>query len=197
MDKELKIAIILFLIFLVFGLASYFNQGSFASPVFLNQFVFVSVALIFLLLNLKSKDALVLWLYLIPCSLSFLLDHFTMGYLAEKFQNNTLLDFTQSSAFSIVFLIGYFGVFTLLTAYFFKLHKKVFITVIQLIILFLTVFFLLFTDNSIDQDLSFHLYLILNIVLINQFNTSNSKGLAVLSYQFLLLFLLEGLEYFL
>ena len=197
MDKELKIAITIFLIFFVFGIASYINQGSFASPVFMNQFVFLGTAILFLILNLKSTDAFLLWLYLIPAILAFLIDHFTMGYLAEKYQNNSLLELTQTATFSMVFLIGYFGTFLYFIIRLFKDHKKVTLFLIQLSLLLTSIVLLLFTQYSIDQDICFHLFLIASILIINRFNTSNSKGLAVLSYQFLLLFLLEGLEYFL
>ncbi len=197
MDKELKIAITIFLIFFVFGIASYLNQGSFASPVFMNQFVFLGTAILFLVINLKVKDVIVLWLYLSSCVMSFLIDHFTMGYLAEKMQNNWLLDLTQSTTFSVLFLVIYFGVFIIISFYFLRIHKKVLAFIVQLILLLITVIFMLFTQNSIDQDVCFHLFLILSILLINRLNINASKGFAVLSYQFLLLFLLESLEYFL
>lgn len=197
MDKELKIAVTIFLIFFVFGLASFINQGSFASPVFLNQFVFLFCAVLFLAFNVNKLDSILLWIYLIPVTLSFLIDHFTMGYLAEKFQNNGLLELTQTDTFSIVFLFGYFGSFLYFSVRTFSLHKRIIILLAQLILLLSTPVLMIFTTFSIDQDMSFHLFLILSIFIINRFNTANSKGFAVLSYQFLLLLLLEGLEYFL
>ena len=195
MDKELKIAVTIFLTFLVFGFASYINLGSFVTPFFINQFVFVLVAVLFYLMNYKAVHAPWLLGYVFICLLSFAVDEFSMGYLAQKYENNNFIHFSRSTAFSITFLILNFGFYIGLSAYLFKFTKVKWLLVLQIALVLFTVLGLFLNDLPFLGSIIFSIYLISFIVAVNRLLPTENKVLSVLTYQFLLYLVLEGLEY--
>ncbi|MBK9592615.1 MAG: hypothetical protein IPO32_14335 [Crocinitomicaceae bacterium] len=56
MERELKIVVLVFLTYLIFGLTSFFQTGSLITPIFLTKVILVILALIFLLMNLKEQN---------------------------------------------------------------------------------------------------------------------------------------------
>ena len=197
MDKELKIAVTIFLVFLVFGIASFFNLGSFATPVFMNQFIFVIVAVSFFIMNLKAPNSWVLAIYIIICFFGLVIDEFSMGYLAEKYKNNVFLELSRSTTFSISFLVVYFGFYVFSTILLFSNTKNKGILFIQLLLIIATIFCLGLNDLPYLSPVLFSLFLLTYIYSVNSLLTRDDKVLSVLSYQYFLFLVLEGLEYFL
>lgn len=195
MDKELKIAVTIFLTFLVFGFASFINLGSFVTPFFINQFVFVLVAILFYLMNYKAIYATWLLGYVFICALGLAIDEFSMGYLAQKYENNDLIYFSRSMSFSIAFLILNFGFYIALSAHLFKFTRLKWLLSVQIALILFTVFGLFLNDLPFLGSIIFSIYLISFIAAVNRLLPSENKVLSVLTYQFLLYLVLEGLEY--
>jgi hypothetical protein len=195
MDKELKIAVTIFLTFIVFGFASFINLGSFVTPFFINQFVFVLVAVLFYLMN--SKAAHWPWLlgYVFICLLSLAIDEFSMGYLAQKYENNAFIHFSRSMVFSITFLILHFGFYIALSSFLFKFTKLKWLLSVQITLILFTVLSLFLNDLPFLGSIVFSIYLISFIVAVNRLLPTENKVFSVLTYQFLLYLVLEGLEY--
>jgi hypothetical protein len=196
MERELKISVSIFLVFFIFGLTSYFNSGSFATPVFMQHFIYVPLAVLFYLMNLKSKHSFILLIYAAVCMLAFLLDEFSQQYLANKMENNVLYDVTQSASFSIIFLIIYFGFFVFQMFYLLNKTKQYVIFSLQIILLVFTIYAISHEDLFFYSGMLFSAHLILYVFAANKFMKSDSKVVSVLSAQFTLLFLLQICQYF-
>ncbi len=196
MERELKISISIFLVFFIFGLTSYFNSGSFATPVFMQHFIYVPLAILFYLLNLKSKQSYILLIYAVVCLFAFLLDEFSQQYLANKFESNYLYELTRSAGFSISFLIVYFGFFVFQMFYLLDKTKQYVVFTLQAILIAFTIYVLSSEELFYYSAISFSAFLILYVFAANKFVKSDSKVVSVLSAQFTLLFLLQICQYF-
>jgi len=196
MERELKISVSIFLVFFIFGLTSYFNSGSFATPVFMQHFIYVPLAVLFYLMNLKSKHSYILLLYAVVCALAFLLDEFSQQYLANKMESNVLYNLTKSTSFSIIFLIVYFGFFVFQMFYLLNKTKHYVVFSVQAILLIITIYALSNEDLFFYSAMTFSGHLLLYVFAANKFMKSDSKVVSVLSAQFTLLFLLQICQYF-
>jgi hypothetical protein len=197
MERELKIVVSIFLIFLVFGLVSLGTSGSFATPVFLQHFVYVPVALLFYLLNIKEKGALNLLLFVPITMFGLLIDDFSITLLSEKYQSNLLYELTTSVEFSWFFLFAYFGFFLYMSYLFYTESKKIWIMSISTLLLLFVILGLFHTNLSGLSGIVFLLFLAFQILTLNRYSTSENKVKKVLSFQFLLIIMLQSLQYFL
>lgn len=196
MDKELKISISIFLVFFIFGLTSFFNSGSFATPIFMQHFILVPLSLIFFFMNTKEKHSILLLIYFLVCVAALIIDEFSQLYLANKFEFNALYDFSKTDGFSIFFLIFYFGFFVSLGIYLWYKNKQLILAILQLALIALGLI-LMFSETRMNYaSYAFTSFLLVFILNSNRFSKEDSKVVNVLSAQFTLLFLLQLCQYF-
>lgn len=196
MDKELKIVVSIFLLFFIYGLGSVYYSGSFVTFYFLNQLVLLVVAILFIIMNWKTPAKFLLLLYAFAQLLLCLIDGFTIGFLASKYQMEFLIPIHESNVLSIVFLIYYFGFFLFLSIYSLRVHQLRVIVLSQAALIASTIIFFYVPDLTWIRDLSFALFVLLFVLGNHRFMKQNSHVLQVVSYQLILLVLLEGFEYF-
>lgn len=197
MDKELKIVVSVFLVFAIYGLTSFFQSGIFATPVFLNQLVLLVVAITFYLLNSKQTQGLILLAYVGVQVYTCLIDGFTVSYLAQKFESNSIIELSDNIIFNIGFILV-FAVFWIFAIYkTWTINKSIVFTLLQLSSLILGLCFFFFFDLHLIGNLLFMFFTILWIWSHNKNQEKEHHVLNVLSYQLLLMVLLEGMEYFL
>ena len=197
MDKELKIVVSIFLIFLIFGLVSLSTSGTFATPVFLKHFLYLPLAILFYGINFKQKQSWLLLVYIPITLLSLLIDDFSVGLITEKYHTNWLFELTSTQAFSLIFIIGYFGFFFLISYLFFLSYKKAEMLIASIILLIAVISCLFISEYVIASGPLFLLFLGIQIFSLNRFSTKESTAQKVLSYQFLLIILMQSMEYFL
>jgi hypothetical protein len=195
MDKELKIVISIFLVYFIFGIGSFFNSGSFTTPIFLNQLTLVAVAAAFFVMNIRLKHSILLCIFFIIQLISTFIDGFSANYLAQKFDLPIILRINESISFAIFYLIIYFGFFIFITLYLYRFSKVKWGVFSQLLLIAITLLLFSIEGYSWLRDIFFFIYLLNFYTVVNRFLKKNNQLLAVLSYQFLLLFLLESLEY--
>lgn len=195
MDKELKIVVSIFLVYFIFGLGSFFNSGSFITPIFLNQLTLLIVAAAFFFMNLKLKHSIILCTYLIIEILSTFIDGFSANYLAQKMNLPFILKINQSFSFAIFYLFIFFGFFIFITLYLYRFSRMKWVLISQLLLIATTLFLFSIDGYSWLRDTFFFVFLLGFYLVVNRFLKENNQLLSLMSYQFLLLFLLESLEY--
>ena len=197
MDRELKISIAVFLTFLIYGLTSFFQSGIFAVPVFLNQLVLLFLAILFYALNIRLKASIVLLIFVFIQLYACLVDGFTVSFLAQKFSSNLLIELSENLYLNIGFIVVYFSFWYTMIFMTGAIHKKIGLLLLQMIFLTATVLLFFFPEWSLLRDAVFLIFGLLFIYGINQSTEDKYKVFSVLTYQILLLILLESMEYFL
>ncbi|UKN02573.1 hypothetical protein K6119_03485 [Paracrocinitomix mangrovi] len=195
MDRELKIVSSIFLTFLIFGIMSLFQQGGFVTPFFLKHLVLLIVSVIFYALNTKVAYSWVLLLF-VPVQLVFcLIDPFTVGFLIQKFELSWLQTIHDAIWLKWIFILAYFGfLLAMIFAKYLQTKNKIpFIVEIGLFIpsLILLGFPILYVLNDI---------LTIALILVFYFSAQRiedekSKFLGIIGSQYLLLALLQLIEY--
>lgn len=195
MEKELKIVLSVFLFYFIFGLTQIFKTQAFITPVFLTSFILVFCSLLFWLMNLKEQRP---WLLLIMLGIqtswafsdvfftSFISQH--LPALTETVNSKT----TGLISLSIFYLLNFTVVYFLFRL---KERKLIVLLILCALLVFSVVLVL------INLPLLFKLSLIIFSIVFFYFgqtgSTVETKTLRVVSYQFLLLGLLQSFEYFL
>jgi hypothetical protein len=197
MDRELKIVVSIFLIFLIYGLTALFSGGSFATPVFINQLVLLLISVVFYVMNMKEKGAVILLFFSVLQLFMTIIDDFTVGYLSQKLELNFLYELSSSLGFNLIVMLVYFGFYYFLAGYAFKTHQSKSLLVLKIMLLSSAIGLFFIPHLSLFRDLSFFAFILLFVISVNRFSREENKVLSVVSYQMLLLFLLEGMEYFL
>ena len=195
MEKELKIVLSVFLFYFIFGLTQIFKTQAFITPVFLTSFMLLFCSLLFWLMNLKEQRA---WLLIIMVGIQLswaFSDVFFTAFISHYLPSAT--DLINSKLIGIISL----SVFYLLTAstvyLLFMLKDKNKIPFSVLTILLILSVFLVFTDQPVIFKFSVILFSITYFFFGQTGSAVETKTLRVVSYQFLLLGLLQCFEYFL
>lgn len=197
MDRELKIAVSIFLVFLIYGLTSFFQSGTFATPIFLNQIILLIVAVLFYFINREKERSVLLLLYIPVMLYSCLIDDFTVHYISSKFNSNLLVDLSENFWVSIGFIVIHFLFWYSVTLISKKDKDNSIVSVLQFTLLTATLILFFQPYYQILRDVFFVLFGLLFIYGVNKKGRENDPVFSVLSYQLLLLILLEGMEYFL
>ena len=124
------------------------------------------------------------------------MDGFTVAYLTQKLEADVLIQLNESVEFGIAFLLVYFGFFLFLSFYAFKNHSSLPIFLAMVALIGGTVLSFFVEEMTDYINLIFSLYLIVFVVTIHRKLKQESVVLSIISYQAILLVLLEGLEYF-
>ena len=196
MDREFKIVSSIFMLFLIFGLSSIYYNGSFVTPIFLNQLVLLGVAVAFFIMNRQAKSSWILGVYILIQCLSCLVDGFTMGFLAEKFNNELLVTIYESETVSYLFIVFYFSFMLFLVIYSYLKHKLKLLLAIMIGLIIATLVFFFLPDLTTIRDIIFLTFLLFYYVSINRVMPNEDSVISVMANQLLLIFFLEGLEYF-
>ncbi|MEX1003484.1 MAG: hypothetical protein WDZ35_15300 [Crocinitomicaceae bacterium] len=196
MERELKIIILIFLVFFIFGLTSLVDSGHFVTPIFLNQLVLLAVAILFYALNFRTPGAFILLIYIPVLLMSALMDGFTTAYLAQKWNLPQLIGLREMFWFSLFYLLIYFGFFFTILLITYNNIRSTWLLLVGALLLSTTITLLFVPGAEMIRDFSFFSFLLFFILMVNRKSEQNKQGMTVLSYQLLLLFLLEGMEYF-
>ncbi|MBI3134776.1 MAG: hypothetical protein HYZ14_08900 [Bacteroidetes bacterium] len=194
MERELKLVISFFLIYLVYGITSLVNTQTLIAPVFLSPFIFVSLAVFFAILNRKQKQHYALILYAVAFTFFALTDEFVMGLLTRAFGSPAYELLTTTAAGILTFLV-FFG-FLAFAVYFFYRNTKQKIVSVVLFSTLSACILLFFTDYFLLQELCFQFFCLTFFIFGQRGSELKNKVLRVMSYQFLLVSLLESFEYF-
>ncbi|MBK9191149.1 MAG: hypothetical protein IPM77_06320 [Crocinitomicaceae bacterium] len=184
-----------FPVLFIFGLTQIFKTQAFITPVFLTSFMLLFCSLLFWLMNLKEQRA---WLLIIMVGIQLswaFSDVFFTVFISHYLPSAT--DLINSKLIGIISL----SVFYLLTAFavytLFILKDKNKIPFSVLTILLILSVFLVFTDQPVIFKLSVILFSLTYFFFGQTGSAMETKTLRVVSYQFLLLGLLQCFEYFL
>jgi hypothetical protein len=194
MERELKIVILVFLTYLVFGLTSFFQTGSLITPIFLTKIILVILALIFLLMNLKEQNNWILLYALIAFTAFAFTDDFVISYLSQKIDGFEKL-FTETEFYNWLsfFLFFSFLFYSVLFYWLKKKNKVISIFLLGDLTLCLSLFF---TDLGWVQEISIKVFFLTFFIASQSDSEVKNKTLRVLSYLFFGLVLLESFEYF-
>lgn len=196
MDRELKIVSTVFLVFLIYGFVNVANSGSFAVPVFWFQLSILFVSIAVLVLNWKRPLNFMLLAYVVAQVLLCLVDGYTVNYLATKGNPELWIALSNSMAVNWLFIICYFGFMAFFSVRLLVISSKKGVFTVPLVLLLGVCVFFFLPEQALIRDVLFMAYLALNILIINRLLKPEDRFSQLMSYQFLLLFLLESLEYF-
>jgi hypothetical protein len=194
MERELKIVVLVFLTYLIFGLTSFFQTGSLITPIFLTKIILVILTLIFLWMNRKEQNNWILFFALIGFTAFAFTDDFVITYLSQKITGLEKL-FTETDLLNWLSFCLFFG-FLFYSVLFFWLKKKN--KAISVFLFFDLIFCLLlfFTDLDWVQEISIKVFFLTFFIASQSDFEVKNKTLRVLSYLFFGLVLLESFEYF-
>ncbi|MBD3637872.1 MAG: hypothetical protein HUJ25_10995 [Crocinitomicaceae bacterium] len=183
------------MVFLIYGLTSLFQSGSFVTPIFLNQLILLAVAIVFYVMNRKEKHSAIIALYIFIQFLACLVDGFTVAFVSEKINSDVLIIVSETLWFGALFILCYFGYFIYLSIYSYQQHQSTAILIIKLGLIMgsLTLFFI--PDLAVIRDVVFFIFLLFFFFSYLRIQTKTDRVTGVMAHQFLLLFFLEGLEY--
>lgn len=194
MERELKLVILVFLTYLIFGLTSFFQTGSLITPIFLTKVILVILSLIFLLMNLKQQDFWILLYALIGFGAFAFTDDFVISYLSQKIIGFEEL-FTETDFYNWVSFCVFFS-FLFYAILFFWIKKKNKLVSFFLLGDLIFCLLLFFTDLGWIQEISIKVFFLTFFIACQSDFELKNKTLRVLSYLFLGLVLLESFEYF-
>ena len=116
MFRELRIAFLIVLIYVIYGLTSLFSLGDFVTPFFLSKLILVVVSFLFLVLNYKLPQRLfLLFAFLAMCSLA-ISDAYTIYLITKSGYYATLFNFLTNTtvlyvSFALYFVFFYVAIF--------------------------------------------------------------------------------------
>lgn len=194
MERELKIVVLVFLTYLIFGLTSFFQTGSLITPIFLTKVILVLLALIFLLMNLKEQNNWILLYALIGFTAFAFTDDFVISYLAQKIDGFEKL-FTETDLYNWLSFCLFFS-FLFYSVLFYWLKKKNKAISIFLLADLMVCLLLFFTDLGWIQEIIIKVFFLTFFIASQSDFEVKNKTLRVLSYLFFGLVLLESFEYF-
>jgi hypothetical protein len=194
MDRELKIVVSVFLLFIIYGLSSFFSLGAFVTPYFFSKLILVIVSLLFFLLNFRVKQSYFLFFAFITMVCLALIDDFTVNFISERFQLDFLLPFVNSLGFAYFSFGVFVGFYALAMVIFHQAIQKKWLS-ISLILLFMATILLFIVKVPYLQEIIFGTYLLIFFIAVNRFNLLEKNVLTSLSSLFLLQFLLEIFKY--
>ncbi len=194
MSRELRISVLIFLTYFIYGLTSLVKLGAFVTPYFLNNSIFVVVAFVFLALSIKKDGRFFLVVLLFTQILAALSDIVTTSMLADRLSSNALLDFVNGKTFIITSFFAYFIGLSLLLIPFQRTLKSVWKTVIlgMLIVFSMISISAGYTEFS---KITIPLFLLLYALFYYHKTELQRHPVGSISALFLLVFLLDLFKY--
>lgn len=195
MERELRIVISLFLVYLLYGFASLFQTGVLVTPIFLTPFVLIASAFSFALMNRKLPHVRLLFFSAIAFLFFALADEFIISLLTRAAGQKTG-DFLHSRACGIVTFMLFFAYLFYSIWFLYRTTGQKLVAGVLFCILSacITSFF---TDYYLFQEISIQFFCLFYFAVGQSGHHLENKVLRVISYQFLLFSLLEAFEYFL
>lgn len=194
MYRELKIVVSVFLLFIIYGLSSFFSLGAFVTPFFFGKLILVIVSFLFLILNLRVKQSYFLFFALVTMSCLALIDDFTVQFLSERFQWESLLPFVDSLLFAYLSFGIFLGFYLTSIVIFHKAIRRNWLTFL-LLGLFLATIVLFTVKMNYLQEIIFGSFLLVYFIVVNRFNHVEKNVLSIIGALFFLQFLLEIFKY--
>lgn len=195
MERELKIVLSAFLVFLIFGLSTLLNSGSFVTPYFLDKIILLVISLLFIALNSKKEGSWRIYLLPIPIIGMMLGDAFYLYTLADYFENESISALYGSGLTMIVSLLMTFGYFIFVII---DLFLRTGVTGWLLLFIFLTLasFFSLGTEYFFLPHISMSLFFVLHFVFVQRNSSLLLPVHEVQATFFFGIFLLTTFQYF-
>lgn len=194
MYRELKIVVSVFLLFIIYGLSSFFSLGAFVTPFFFGKLILVIVSFLFLILNLRVKQSYFLFFALVTMICLALIDDFTVQFLSERYQWESLLPFVDSLAFAYFSFAIFLGFYLTSIVIFHKAIRRNWLTFL-LLVLFLATIVLFTVKMNYLQEIIFGSFLLVYFIVVNRFNHVEKNVLSIIGALFFLQFLLEIFKY--
>lgn len=194
MEKELKIVVSVFLFYFIFGFTQVFKTQAFITPVFLTSFILIICALLFWFMNLKESRAFLLilmvgvqfsWAFSDSFFIAFVEYYFPMAGEIIKSKIAGII------SLSVFYLMNLFSVLTL-----FNLKDKKITPLIFLLTPLILSVLLIFSAEPVFFKFSVILFSLAFFFFGQTGSAVETKTLRVVSYQYLLLGLLQCFEYF-
>lgn len=194
MYRELKIVVSVFLLFIIYGLSSFFSLGAFVTPFFFGKLILVIVSFLFLILNLRVKQSYFLFFALVTMICLALIDDFTVQFLSERYQWESLLPFVDSLVFAYFSFAIFLGFYLTSIVIFHKAIRRNWLTFL-LLVLFLATIVLFTVKMNYLQEIIFGSFLLVYFIVVNRFNHIEKNVLSIIGALFFLQFLLEIFKY--
>lgn len=194
MFRELRIAVIIVLIYVIYGLTSFFSLGDFVTPFFLTKLILVVVSFVFLVLNWRVDGKIYLLLAFLSALSLAAADSFSINLITKSGQREFLYQVLQSRAVLVGSFFVFFGFYYTSLYLFQNQLKKWRITLLLFSLLTTSLIGLLFFNFWIFE-IPLALYLLLYFIFVFRQNLPEKSVLSILSALFLLQLLLESFKY--
>jgi hypothetical protein len=194
MYRELKIVVAVFLLFIIYGLISFFSLGAFVTPYFFGKLILVIVSFLFFLLNFRVKQSYFLFFAFITMVCLALIDDFTVQFLSERFQLAFLLPFVNSLFFAYLSFAIFLGFYLTSIVIFHKAIRRNWLTFLLLALFFVTILLFVVKVEYL-QEIIFGSFLLIFFISVNRFNLIEKNVLSIVSALFFLQFLIEIFKY--
>jgi len=195
MERELKIVFSIFLVYLMYGIASFVDTRTLITPIFLTSTIFVIVALIFAIINRSYPKSYALILYVVAFIAFALVDDFVIGFIG-RFFGPDIYRFLTGNLFGFFAFLIFFG-FLFFTVWFLYVQTRKTPAALMLLGILSACIILFFTPFFVLQEVSIQLFCLFYFIFGQRGSEPENKVLRVIAYQFLLFSLLESFEYFL
>lgn len=194
MERELKIVVSIFLVYLIFGLTQFFISASIITPIFLNFIVAGVVSLVIFLMNLKQPKSFVLLLYFVGLNCYGLGDDLSRQFIVYRTHWEWLNTLVETTWFGWVALSLFYLAIISGTVLLHLSVKNKGLTAILLTLL--SVHLLLYGYELFElQFLTLSLFFVIFFIITQRSSKVQLTVIRALSAQFLLLVILEGFRY--
>lgn len=194
MGKELRIAVLVFLVYFMYGVSSLFSLGDMVTPYFLNTIVFAIVSLVYLLMNWSLNGRFFLFIAFVVQIIGVLVDVVIMEQIAQRLNGNLLINFVNSKEFIYISLIGYFSGLLLLLIPFQRVVKSMVKTTV-LASLIGAGFVCILLGFSFLSEMLLACFYLSYFIFIRLNSEKNTQTVEVISALFLLILLLNTFKY--
>lgn len=194
MTRELRIAILIFLIYLIYGLSSLFSLGDFVTPYFLNPLVFFLVSVAFLVLNHKENGRFFLFIAVLVQLLGVLVDVVLVELITQRMESNALVNFVNSKSFIYTSFYFYYGGLFLLVIPFHRVLKHLGKTSLLVLLVIASAGAILSTYHFASSILLMSFYL-LYFLFVQFYKHEIPSYLQAVAALFVLIFLLDPFKY--
>lgn len=194
MFRELRITVLIVLVYFIYGLSSLFSLGDFVTPFFFSKLILVLVSLVFFLLNWRVERSIYLFFAFLAYVSYAAADLFTLNLMTKSGQYEQLYAILNSRYVLIGSLFIFFGFFYTSLFLLYNVLKNLIFRLLLFSLLTVSLVGLFFSANLVFE-IFFGLYLLLYFIIVYRLSLSEKSILSILSSLFLLQFLLESFKY--
>lgn len=194
MFRELRITVLIVLVYFIYGLSSLFSLGDFVTPFFFSKLILVLASLAFLLLNWRVERSIYLFLAFLAYVSYATADLFTINLITKSGEYGQLYLILSSQYVLVGSFFIFFGFFYASLFLLYSTFKKRILGLLLLSLLTSGLVSLFFSANLLFE-IFLGLYLLLYFLMVYRSSESEKSILSILSSLFLLQFFLESFKY--